>query len=137
MRSVAYHQRIKRRNRHTILLISCTGFIVIFVIYTLAVVANGTIMAINEYNELKAQNRFEYVEYHQDEITRLLGGPDKDYVVAARASNQRDLASMERSLTRLLRMRRLMAVEDQEDDGRLKRAAKLCPVIGKLKSTIW
>lgn len=145
MRSVVSHQRLKRRNRHTVLLLCCSGFIIIFVVYTLAVVAHGTALAISEYNEMKAQNKFEYFEYQQDEITRILGGPDKDYVVAARVSGQRDFASMERSLTRLLRMRRLMSIDDGEDTGaamdgdgrsaRVKRAAdgKQCPTERKLR----
>lgn len=142
LRSISHHQKLRRRNRHTVLLICCTGFIIIFVVYTLGVVIHGTLMAINQYNELKQQNKFEYFEYQQDEITKLLGGPDKDYIQTSKLSGgQRDMASMERSLTRLLRMRRLMSFvdEDGEDNGRhkiQKRAAKQCPVKGKLLSAL-
>uniref|UniRef100_A0A914QUQ5 Sodium/calcium exchanger membrane region domain-containing protein n=1 Tax=Panagrolaimus davidi TaxID=227884 RepID=A0A914QUQ5_9BILA len=136
MRSMLSHQKLKRRNRHTVLLICCTGFIIIFVVYTLGVVIHGTLMAINQYNELKQQNKFEYIEYQQDEITKLLGGPDKDYIQTSKLSGgQRDMASMERSLTRLLRMRRLMSFDDDEGDGgdeghriQKRAAAKECPV---------
>ena len=105
-KKVLVFQKSKRRNRTRMYFILLLGLFSCFFVYTVIVLGHGTIVAMNGFREQNLEG-----EDIDDEVARLLGGPDEDPKLKPLA---RDLVSVERTLSRLLRVKRSVVEEDRE-----------------------
>ena len=103
-KKVLFFQKSRRRNRTKMYFVLLLGLFSCFFIYTVIVLGHGTIVAMNGF---RAENLER--ETIEDEVTRLLGGPDEDLKMKPMV---RDLVSMDRNLSRLLRVKRSVVTEN-------------------------
>ncbi|KAE9548532.1 hypothetical protein FO519_008257 [Halicephalobus sp. NKZ332] len=98
LKKVLVFQKSRRRNRARIYFILLLGLFSCFFIYTVIVLGNGVIVAMNGLRERALEG-----EEVDDDVAKVLGGPDEDPEMKPLAS---DLVAIEKTLMRLLRVKR-------------------------------